>query len=60
MFYVFKILIFLTFYEKNIEKFSFFKTFKKVKFLDPINVLQTHINMAFAQTLSYNATLHHQ
>ena len=49
----------LTCYEKNIEKFSFFKIYQKVKLLDPINVLQTHINMAFAQILRYNSTLHH-
>ena len=51
--------MFLTYYKKNIEKFSFFEMSQNVKFLDPINVLQTHINMAFAQILSYNLTFDH-
>ena len=55
---VFKILMLLTYYKKNFEKFSFFKISLNVKLLDPINVLQTHINMAFAQILSCNTTLY--
>ena len=46
--------------QKKIEKVSFFEISQKVNLLDPINVLQTHINMAFAQILSYNITLYHQ
>ena len=47
--------------EKNIEKFSFFfEISQKVKLIDPINVLQTHINMDIAQSLNYNTTLYHQ
>ena len=46
--------------QKDIEKFSFFKISQKVKLLDPINALQTHKNMAFAQILSCNTTLYHR
>ena len=38
---------------KNIENFSFFEISQQVKLLDPITVLRTHINMAFAQILNY-------
>ena len=58
--YVFKILMFLIYYKKNSEKFSFFEISQKVKLLGPTNVLQTHINMTFAQISSFNTTLNHQ
>ena len=29
--------------QKNTEKISFFKKSQKIKLLDPINILQTHI-----------------
>ena len=45
---------------KNIEMFSFFEISQKVKLLDLINVSQTHVNMAFAQILSYSTKLNHQ
>ena len=51
--------MFLTFYEKNIENFSFFEICQNVKLLNATNVLQTHINMVFAQILSYSTTLYH-
>ena len=48
--------MFLTYDKKNNEKFVFSQ---KVKLLDPTNVSQTHLNMALAQSLSYNTTLYH-
>ena len=52
MFCVFKILMFLTYYTK-ISKTLVFRNISTSKALDPITVLRTHINMAFAQILNY-------
>ena len=45
--------------QKLIKNFSFFKISQKVKRVDAINVLETHINMTFAQILSYSTTFYY-